>query len=95
MPSPPTRPPRQVRREFNKVADALSNQAIGDYRSGANPHLWRLEEAVAAAQAAAAAAEGVAEAAAAVVGEEGAGAGGDGGAGGWLRDATAKRPRLE
>lgn len=56
---------RQVRREFNKVADALSNQAIGDYRSGANPHLWRLEEAVAAAQAAAAAAEGVAEAAAA------------------------------
>lgn len=51
---------QQVLREYNKVADALSNQAIHDYRSGANPHLWRLDDAVAAAQAEGAAAEGLA-----------------------------------
>lgn len=42
---------RQVRREFNQVADALSNQAIDNYHSGANCQLWRLEEAAAAAAA--------------------------------------------
>ncbi|KAL4422569.1 hypothetical protein ABPG75_008766 [Micractinium tetrahymenae] len=100
---------RQVLREYNKVADALSNQAIEDYRSGANPHLWRLDEAVAAASAAAAEAAAAADAAAvdvaaaagadaasAAVGEEAAAAGaGSGSSGGWLRDAAAKRPRLE
>ena len=35
---------RQVRREFNTEADALSNQAITDYRSGANPSVWTLED---------------------------------------------------
>lgn len=44
--------PCQVLREFNKVADALSNQAIDDYRSGINRQLWTLEAAVAAAHAA-------------------------------------------
>lgn len=37
----------QVLRHFNKTADALSNQAIDDYRSGANPHVWRLDAAAA------------------------------------------------
>ena len=43
--------PAQVLREFNKVADALSNQAIDEYRSGANRQLWTLEAAAAAAEA--------------------------------------------
>jgi hypothetical protein len=34
---------RQVLREFNKAADALSNQAIDDWRSGINTQLWSLE----------------------------------------------------
>ena len=42
---------RQVRRELNQAADALSNQAIADYRSGANRQLWRIEDAAAAAAA--------------------------------------------
>ncbi|KAL4854790.1 hypothetical protein ACK3TF_004496 [Chlorella vulgaris] len=36
---------RQVRREFNQVADALSNQAIDEFRSGANRQLWTLDTA--------------------------------------------------
>lgn len=76
----------QVRREYNKVADALSNQAISDYRSGVNPHLWRLDEAVAAANAAAAELEW---------GGEGAGAGDGGTSDLWSSDAAAKRPRWE
>ncbi len=39
----------QVLRHLNKAADALSNQAIDDYRSGANRHVWRLDVAAAAA----------------------------------------------
>ncbi|KAL4424741.1 hypothetical protein ABPG77_000084 [Micractinium sp. CCAP 211/92] len=77
---------QQVRREYNKVADALSNQAISDYRSGVNPHLWRLDEAVAAANAAAAELEW---------GGEGAGAGDGGTSDLWSSDAAAKRPRWE
>ncbi|GAB4815241.1 hypothetical protein N2152v2_002287 [Parachlorella kessleri] len=33
---------RQVPRDQNKVADALSNEAIANYRSGKNPHIWTL-----------------------------------------------------
>ena len=43
---------RQVPRAQNAVADALSNQAISDYRSGINRGLWTVEaaaEAIAAA----------------------------------------------
>lgn len=50
----------QVLREFNKVADALSNQAIDDYRSGANRQLWTLEAAAAAAEAGGGGAAGLA-----------------------------------
>ena len=39
---------RQVLREFNKAADALSNQAIDDWRSGVNRQLWSLQAAAAA-----------------------------------------------
>jgi hypothetical protein len=31
-----------VCREQNKVADALSNEAIINYHSGINPHIWTL-----------------------------------------------------
>ncbi|PRW20551.1 ribonuclease H [Chlorella sorokiniana] len=51
---------KQVLREFNQAADALSNQAVDDYRSGANRQKWTLEGAAAAAEAARAGAAGLA-----------------------------------
>lgn len=35
---------QQVPRERNTAADALSNQAIARYRSGADMRVWRLED---------------------------------------------------
>ncbi len=95
----------QVLRQFNKVADALSNQAIDDYRSGANRQLWTLEAAAAAAAAdaegggaAGLAAELHADAAegdaAAVAAAAAAGSGDDGSEGSGGED-RAKRARLD
>lgn len=98
----------QVLRQFNKVADALSNQAIDDYRSGANCQLWTLE----AAAAAAADAEGggstglaaelhaanafhAAEGDAAAAAAAAAGAGDSGSEGGGGGEERAKRARLD
>lgn len=35
---------QQVPREYNTAADALSNQAIEQYRSGVDTRVWRLED---------------------------------------------------
>lgn len=54
--------PLQVLREFNQVADALSNQAVDEYRSGASRQIWTVEAAAAAAEAGGGGAAGLAAA---------------------------------
>ncbi|KAI7839124.1 hypothetical protein COHA_007127 [Chlorella ohadii] len=99
---------KQVLRQFNKVADALSNQAIDDYRSGANRQLWTLEAAAAAAaDAEGSGAAGLAaelhaanafhatEGDAAAAAAAAAGAGDSGSEGGGGGEERAKRARLD